>query len=602
MTPKTASTVRVLVLVEDTRKARARWPALDELVVAEFMGTIPLYRIFDENELQHILRSGKITGGNYSVPAERSFGASWGSNVTQVIEWGNRLRGKRLGSNLYLAKIDGYGHRFLHLSPEIKFDIDNPEPQKSIVDSSRFNVGLGCSVADVGTNEAEFYVITEDHRMHSLDDQELRALKKGSSAQRVAARFLQARDQYFELGDIVTYGKYKNHRGKIVNFGKDKWGNPTVEVEPIPKGRKQNKVFGLFKIWRADVKEKALAEQAAKEGLTARVIARFEQAKGTPRGWEHRKEKDDFTEQNIPPEYLVLWRKLKNRFKGTPHERAEQFMEYVEEHPGENTEALQENADKEVAKMTREWAQKHREQVKLEKECDKTQTKYEDAWYKEQERATKEKNNLKQLQEKAEGACKACPTCDESEGPRDYPDSGGHDDNIPFAASRVAARFAALEGLPRDPSPIRGLAPEDTDNYWGWQYTRGFLDAGPLPHLASRVRSRFRRDNARRTAAIAGALPLPPELQGHPALTQGLTTIENANGFLGTIEDEAGTWIAWVEPSGEAVLYTNREPDGGTIGDGYAFRRDDLVTAPTLTVPNPLLRHAPRQEQGPTNG
>jgi hypothetical protein len=83
-------------------------------------------------------------------------------------------------------------------------------------------------------------------------------------ARRIASRWLQA--AYLNVGDVVLYGKYKNHRGKIVGFGGDKWGNPTVEVEPIPKGRKQNKVFGLFKIWRADVKEKALAEQAAAGG------------------------------------------------------------------------------------------------------------------------------------------------------------------------------------------------------------------------------------------------------------------------------------------------------------------------------------------------
>lgn len=78
-------------------------------------------------------------------------------------------------------------------------------------------------------------------------------------AVRVAARYLQA--AYFSVGDEVLYGKYKNKRGKVVSFGKDKWGNPTIEIEPVPKGRKQNKVFGLYKVWRADVKEKALAEQ-----------------------------------------------------------------------------------------------------------------------------------------------------------------------------------------------------------------------------------------------------------------------------------------------------------------------------------------------------
>ena len=63
-----------------------------------------------------------------------------------------------------------------------------------------------------------------------------------------------AKSAYFKIGDVVLMGKYKNKRGVIVSFGGDKWGNPTVEIEPIPKGRKQNKIIGLYKIWRADAK------------------------------------------------------------------------------------------------------------------------------------------------------------------------------------------------------------------------------------------------------------------------------------------------------------------------------------------------------------
>lgn len=87
---------------------------------------------------------------------------------------------------------------------------------------------------------------------------------------RVAARHVQA--AYFGVGDIVLMGKYKNKRGQIVAFGRDKWGNPTVEVAPIPQGRKQTKVFGLFKIWRADVKEGVLRQQAEEQAkLESRV-------------------------------------------------------------------------------------------------------------------------------------------------------------------------------------------------------------------------------------------------------------------------------------------------------------------------------------------
>jgi len=70
---------------------------------------------------------------------------------------------------------------------------------------------------------------------------------------------------YFKVGDVVLMGKYKNMRGAIVAFGKDKWGNPTVEIEPTPKGRKQNRIIGLYRIWRADVKESGVMKQRAAE-------------------------------------------------------------------------------------------------------------------------------------------------------------------------------------------------------------------------------------------------------------------------------------------------------------------------------------------------
>jgi DNA topoisomerase IB len=68
-------------------------------------------------------------------------------------------------------------------------------------------------------------------------------------AQRVAARRLVA-DGYFAVGDEILFGKYKNKRGKVVRFFDDERGVPSVEIEPVPKGRKQNKTLGLYKIWK----------------------------------------------------------------------------------------------------------------------------------------------------------------------------------------------------------------------------------------------------------------------------------------------------------------------------------------------------------------
>ena len=60
---------------------------------------------------------------------------------------------------------------------------------------------------------------------------------------------------YFKIGDIILFGKFKSSKGKIVAFAEDKWGNPTIEIEPIPKGRKQNKLIGLFRIWHGNVRD-----------------------------------------------------------------------------------------------------------------------------------------------------------------------------------------------------------------------------------------------------------------------------------------------------------------------------------------------------------
>lgn len=89
-------------------------------------------------------------------------------------------------------------------------------------------------------------------------------------AQRVARRFQAA---FFNVGDIILYGKYKNKKGRIVSFGKNDKGQPTVEIEPIPKGRKKNKVMGLFKIWNVSKKEEAVAKQQEEEEKAKKTAA-----------------------------------------------------------------------------------------------------------------------------------------------------------------------------------------------------------------------------------------------------------------------------------------------------------------------------------------
>jgi hypothetical protein len=75
---------------------------------------------------------------------------------------------------------------------------------------------------------------------------------------------------FFNVGDIVTFGKYQNKRAKVVAFHDDGKGNPMVELEPIPKGKKKNQTIALFKIRRVKDDKKT----------AARVVDRYLQGEG----------------------------------------------------------------------------------------------------------------------------------------------------------------------------------------------------------------------------------------------------------------------------------------------------------------------------------
>jgi len=91
---------------------------------------------------------------------------------------------------------------------------------------------------------------------------------------RIAARYLLARD-FFEIGDPILFGKYKNKKGVIVGWGTDHKGNPTVFIDPIPKGRKKTKEMGLFKFWHnpPPAIAKKLQEEAAAQMKLGCIIA-----------------------------------------------------------------------------------------------------------------------------------------------------------------------------------------------------------------------------------------------------------------------------------------------------------------------------------------
>lgn len=75
---------------------------------------------------------------------------------------------------------------------------------------------------------------------------------------------------YFNVGDDILYGRYKNKRGRVLRIYTDHRGVPTVEIEPVPKGRKSNVTMSLFKIWSEREMAKSKAEQQSK--TAARVL------------------------------------------------------------------------------------------------------------------------------------------------------------------------------------------------------------------------------------------------------------------------------------------------------------------------------------------
>lgn len=99
-------------------------------------------------------------------------------------------------------------------------------------------------------------------------------------SQRVAKKYA----SYFSVGDVVLFGKWKNKRARVVRLFVDDHGNPAIELEPIPKGRKKNKVMSLFKIWRLPEERESTVKKESMDSLTPRVMNAFHKKKALGRG------------------------------------------------------------------------------------------------------------------------------------------------------------------------------------------------------------------------------------------------------------------------------------------------------------------------------
>lgn len=71
-------------------------------------------------------------------------------------------------------------------------------------------------------------------------------------------------------------------------------------------------------------------------------------------GFAIRRETDEEVRQNIPPSLVDLFQRVRGAIKGSEHEsRTEAFLRYVEEHPGEEIEAVERVAGLELKSVLR---------------------------------------------------------------------------------------------------------------------------------------------------------------------------------------------------------------------------------------------------------
>ena len=115
-------------------------------------------------------------------------------------------------------------------------------------------------------------------------------------------------------------------------------------------------------------------------------------------------------------------------------------------------------------------------------------------------------------------------------------------------------------------------------------------------------RRQVRLEKALVTAKAFVGEPIPieshPAMYDHPGTTGWFTGMyddpDRVGGWLGWIEPPDDEWIVFVDVDGKALLWTEREPDGGVIGAPYLFRRDDLayIARPTDTERRRIVQMA----------
>jgi DNA repair protein RadC len=201
-------------------------------------------------------------------------------------------------------------------------------------------------VADSGARRP---LASDRHRWDALHAAYVPAIEAARAMQR-------ALEQKYQ--DTRWAGRGEQSKLETLRARADKIGDKIVDLIVKVSPRGEAWLTGAPAWW---LREKLTWEDAirpANEPLSVQVPAPWgathglqenpiveDRASGARRGWEHRRERDEFVIQNLDPSLVPLWERLKGQFRGTPEQRYEQFTQYVHDHPDEQMGALQQDAD-----------------------------------------------------------------------------------------------------------------------------------------------------------------------------------------------------------------------------------------------------------------
>lgn len=188
-----AATVQVQLSPERTTELRQNTRD-SQAFVGQFVSPITLYRVMDGEEVLRALAAGVISGGDYSVTAERSYGASWGASQADVVSFGLREQRpmstngnkvfRRLGAALFVARISGEGRWFSHLSQKVLLK-GQEDATTGIVEISKTdlcNTSLGCSCRVPLAQVLQWYAVnTESGALTPVDLPTLEAQARQSA-------------------------------------------------------------------------------------------------------------------------------------------------------------------------------------------------------------------------------------------------------------------------------------------------------------------------------------------------------------------------------------------------------------------------------------